>query len=327
MIYKCRNCGAHAIYSPEKQSMYCPYCDSVDCEELSPGQGMQLCGNCGAEINPGDYRSVVKCEACDSYIIFEERTTGEYEPHLIIPFKMGKKQAQELLKKEFGKRPFLPSDFLSESKLDKIEGMYVPYFMYDFDCDYMFRGTGHVVRRWRSGDYEYTETSNYRLERDMNINFEKVPVDASIAMADDIMDLLEPYSYELLQPFDTKYLSGFAAEKYNMSSSELEPRAIKKAKVDARTLMDQTLTRYSSVTDRQDNINFQTKADNYSLLPVWNYTYIYRGKPYPFKINGQTGKMSGKPPISIPKVIASGLTVFLSIAAIGGLWNLIMGVI
>lgn len=327
MIFKCKNCGANAIYDPEKQSMFCPYCDSVDSEEPAPGEGMNFCINCGGELDPGDYKSAVRCEHCGSYVIFEERTSGEYEPHLIIPFKIGKKHAQELVKKEFGKKPFLPSDFLSQGKLDTIDGMYVPYFMYDFDCDYSFRGTGHVVRTWRSGDTEYTETSVFRVEREMQVAFEKVPVDASIAMADDVMELLEPFEYAALEPFDMKYMSGFSAEKYNMSSSELEPRAIGKAKKDARELMDKTMTQYTSIIDRQDDVNFTREQDNYSLLPVWNYNYTYKGKPYLFKINGQTGKMSGKPPISVPKVLAYSATVFLGTAMVGNLINLILGVL
>ena len=91
--------------------------------------------------------------------------------------------------------------------------------------------------------------------------------------------------------------------------------------------MDQTLSRYTAVVDRQDNVNFRTENDNYSLLPVWNYNYTYRGKPYLFKINGQTGKMSGKPPVSIPKVIAYSGTVFFGMMAIGNLINLILGVL
>lgn len=307
--------------------MYCPYCDSIDCEEPAPGEGMNHCINCGGELDGGDYKSAVKCEHCGSYVIFEERTGGQYEPHLIIPFKISKKQAQDLVKKEFGKKPFLPSDFLSEGKMNLMEGMYVPYFMYDFDCNYQFRGTGHVVRTWRSGDTEYTETSVFRVERDMQVGFDKVPVDASIAMADDIMDLLEPYGYNDLEPFQMKYMSGFSAEKYNMPSSELEPRATAKAKKDAKELMDKTLSRYTAIVERSDNVNFKTVNDNYSLLPVWNYNYDYKGKTYLFKINGQTGKMSGKPPISIPKVIAYSATVFAGMAAIGNLLCLILGVL
>ena len=89
MIYKCRNCGANAVYSPEKGTMYCPYCDSQDSEELAPGGGMAVCMNCGGELKPGDYMSAVKCEHCGTYVIFEERTEGCYKPHVILPFKLG----------------------------------------------------------------------------------------------------------------------------------------------------------------------------------------------------------------------------------------------
>ena len=91
------------------------------------------------------------------------------------------------------------------------------------------------------------------------------------------MDLLEPFGYGSAEPFQMKYMSGFSAEKYNMPSSELEPRAIGKAKKDAKVLMDNTLTRYTAIVERQDNVNFTTENDNYSLLPVWNYNcYISR---------------------------------------------------
>jgi DNA-directed RNA polymerase subunit RPC12/RpoP len=52
MIYRCKNCGANSIYSPEKGTMYCPYCDSLDSEELAPGEGMTTCINCGEELTP-----------------------------------------------------------------------------------------------------------------------------------------------------------------------------------------------------------------------------------------------------------------------------------
>jgi hypothetical protein len=40
----------------------------------------------------------------------------------------------------------------------------------------------------------------------------------------------------------------------------------------------------------------------YVLLPIWMVTYHYRGKDYIFAMNGQTGKVVGKPPISRAKV-------------------------
>ena len=327
MIFRCKNCGANAVFSPEKQAMYCPYCDSIDSEELAEGEGMNYCINCGGELHAGDYRSAVKCEHCGSYVIFEERTSGNYEPHLILPFKLGKKQAQDLIKKEFGKKPFVPDDFLSEAKMSEMEGEYVPFFMYDFACRYRLSAKGNKVRTWRSGNTEYTETSVYDVYRDMDVDFEKIPVDASIAMNDEMMDLMEPYDYAALEDFQMKYMSGFLAEKYNMSDDELQVRAREKAKKDAEALMNETLNGYTTVTDKQPDLNLDRTQTNYSLLPVWRYTYTYKDKVYPFYINGQTGKMTGNPPISMAKVFGYGATVFFGMLAAGGLFNLILGVL
>lgn len=40
------------------------------------------------------------------------------------------------------------------------------------------------------------------------------------------------------------------------------------------------------------------------LLPVWMVYYDYNRKQYTFAMNGQTGKVVGKPPISKAKVAA-----------------------
>ena len=316
MIYKCRNCGANAVYSPEKGTMYCPYCDSQDSEELAPGGGMAVCMNCGGELKPGDYMSAVKCEHCGTYVIFEERTECSYKPHVILPFKLGKKEVQEKIRARYAKSAFIPADFLSDAKLSEIEGMYIPFFLYDFDCHYNIRATGSKIRTWRSGNYEYTETSLYQVERDATIDFEKLPVDASIAMPDEAMDLIEPYDYKALEDFQTKYMSGFFAEKYNMDATELGPRAKDKAKADAKAIMNKTITGYSTITNRTDNVTMDEKKADYALLPVWCYSYKYKGKDYLFKMNGQTGKIVGKPPVSWARVWGYGATVFGCTSAI-----------
>lgn len=316
MIYKCRNCGANAVYSPEKGTMYCPYCDSQDSEELAPGGGMAVCMNCGGELKPGDYMSAVKCEHCGTYVIFEERTEGSYKPHVILPFKLGKKEVQEKIRARYAKSAFIPADFLSDAKLSEIEGMYIPFFLYDFDCHYDIRATGSKIRTWRSGNYEYTETSLYQVERDATIDFEKLPVDASIAMPDEAMDLIEPYDYKALEDFQTKYMSGFFAEKYNMDATELGPRAKDKAKADAKAIMNKTITGYSTITNRTDNVTMDEKKADYALLPVWCYSYKYKGKDYLFKMNGQTGKIVGKPPVSWERVFGYGATIFGCTSAI-----------
>lgn len=223
---------------------------------------------------------------------------------------------QERIRARYAKSAFIPADFLSDAKLSEIEGMYIPFFLYDFDCHYDIRATGSKIRTWRSGNYEYTETSLYQVERDATIDFEKLPVDASIAMPDEAMDLIEPYDYKALEDFQTKYMSGFFAEKYNMDATELGPRAKDKAKADAKAIMNKTITGYSTITNRTDNVTMDEKKADYALLPVWCYSYKYKGKDYLFKMNGQTGKIVGKPPVSWARVWGYGATVFGCTSAI-----------
>ena len=157
MIFKCKSCGGNSVYNPEKKMMYCPHCESEDSQEKLDGVGLAQCGNCGAPMDVPDYTSAMKCESCGSYHVFEERISGEYEPHLILPFEISKKQAVSILKKEFGRRVFTPSTFLSHASIEKMEGSYVPFFLYDFHADARYSAQGTKVRSWSSGDYRYTD--------------------------------------------------------------------------------------------------------------------------------------------------------------------------
>lgn len=327
MIFKCQNCGANALWSPEKGAVYCPHCDSINSEEaVTMSSDIFQCGACGAPMEPKQYDSANKCEHCGAYTIFEERISGEYTPHLILPFQVGKEKAKELIRKEFGKKLFLPTSFLKEASLNQMEGDYVPFFLYDFGCDYRFTAKGKKIRRWRSGDTEFTETSIYQIYRHMSAEFERMPADASLSMPDDEMDLLEPYNYDTMVNFEPKYMSGFLGERYSVDGATLEPRARQKARNDAGGMMRASVVGYEGVVPEMDDCRITTQAQNYALLPVWNYTFRFKGKDYFFRLNGQTGKLVGNAPISIGKVLGYSATVFACVAAIGCALNGILGV-
>lgn len=327
MIFKCKNCAGNMVYSPDKEAMYCSHCDSVNCEETTYVSGTTVCVNCGGEIHVNEYTSASQCTYCGSYTIFDERVSGEYEPHLILPFKLSKEAVKKRLYGEFKKRIFAPSSFLSEAKLDSMEGMYVPFWMYDYKANYDYEGKGTKVRIWTVANMEYTETSIFSVKRNLDISFQKIPVDASIAMEDGIMDLMEPYSYEALENFQEKYMSGFFGEMYNEDAKKLESRASSKARNDSEMLLNNTISGYSVVTPIRKDLTMNSIQTNYALLPVWIYTYKYKGETYRFHINGQTGKLIGKAPISTGKVMSYGGTVAVATLLIGFLVKAILGVL
>lgn len=311
MIFKCKNCSGNVVYSPEKLKMFCPYCDSTESEEKQlENQGTECCLNCGGELQVNDYTSATRCPYCNNYIIFDERVSGEYTPHLILPFKYGKETVKKMLKDKFKRSIFVPSDFFSDAKLDDMEGLYVPFWLYDFDVNGRFEGVGNKVRHWISGDRKYTETSIYRIVREVDVSFDKIPVDASDAMPDATMDLMEPYQYNALEKFKAEYMSGFFAERYNQAADAMMLRAKDKAAQDTRAIIQGSITGYSAKRADVDRVTSNCTEQNYALFPVWVYDYKYKGEDFRFHINGQTGKIVGKLPILPQKVIGYGVTVF-----------------
>lgn len=318
MVFMCKNCGGNVIYSPERKQMYCPFCDSENAEERKEKLGdLQICPNCGGEIGVKEHTSAAQCKYCDNYIILNERIEGEFTPNLIIPFQYSKEMVKKLLRDKFKKCIFAPTDFLQEATLNSMEGDYVPFWLFDYHTNCQYRGEGRKTRVWIVNNTEYTETSIYDIYRDIDIEFNRIPADASIKMGDDIMDLMEPYQYSQMESFKPEYMSGFEAEKYNMKSDIVENRARKKMNQDANQMLMGTVSGYGSIIERQKNINVDKCTAKYSLLPIWTYMYRYKDKTYPFYINGQTAKIVGKVPVSPTKVWVYGLT----------LWGILTGIL
>ena len=201
MFYRCKDCGGNAVYDPKKKKMVCESCGNEETQEKILQEKLHICNNCGAEIESKKTDLALKCPYCGTYVIFEDRM-----------------------------KVFIPKDFCSTSSLESLQGRYVPFWMYDMETHVHFEGEGRKIRTWTEGDYDCTETSIYRLVRDFDVNYDKIPVDASKNMPDEKMDLVEPYKYTALGKFRSRYLSGFQAEFYDENKEVLLPRAQKKAK-------------------------------------------------------------------------------------------------
>ena len=310
MLFRCRNCGGNVVYSPEHNKMFCPHCDGIDSGEKEVSAAGAECINCGAPLDIKEYNSTCKCEYCGSYMILDERVDGKYRPHFILPFKIGKDRAVEGMRQEFRSRVFTPDSFLSEATLEEMKGLYVPFWMYDYAARYDYAGMGTKVRVWTSGNTEYTETSHYHVERNLDIDFERIPVDASIEMPDDTMDLMEPFDYQQLEGFTEEYMSGFYGEIYNMGAAELEGRAKEKEERDADSLLKESVSGYTTLVQERKRLELNRGSVHYALLPVWRYRYRYQDVEYEFYVNGQTGKITGTTPVSKKKAAAYSVTVF-----------------
>lgn len=309
-------------FDSESGKLHCQSCGRYDKIEDFPDEYITTtfsedeakeyhCKNCGAVIMTDSDTTATTCSFCGAGVVLGDRLSGKMAPAKIIPFTISKEQAMKAFKSWCKNGRLTPKGFMTADRIKNITGIYVPFWLYDLNSNVQVSAVGTKVRTYTRGDYIYTETRYYDIYRDINLDYIKVPVDASEKMNDTLMDRLEPYQYNNLKEFKTPYLAGYIAEKYNYDEEQLLPRAKNKIQNYIESYINSTIVGYSSVRYNNKNINTREKHAYYTLLPVWMVYYDYDKQEHTFAMNGQTGKVVGKPPISYTKVATwfSGIAV------------------
>lgn len=284
------------------------------------------CPSCGAELICDDTTAATSCPYCGNPTVIPGQFTGKLRPDLLIPFRLTKDQAIQCLKKHYSGKLFLPGTFKAQNTIEKIQGIYVPFWLYDGTAsgDFVYHTT--KVHTYSRGDKRITETNHFNVVRKGAIAFEKVPVDASSKMPDDHMDSIEPFDYKDLTRFSTAYLPGFLADKYDVTIADSNKRADTRFAGTLEAEMDQTVTGYSSRTTVTKNIRLKRGMVHYAMLPVWLLNVKWNNQDFLFAINGQTGKTAGNLPVCKKKMFGFFAAVAAPLSALAVLLaNLIVG--
>ena len=337
--YKCPNCNADLRFHPKKQGFQCEYCESFftleECktaneqmqsdavqsasaqDEFAENNQLYHCRSCGAELITDSHTTATECVYCHNPVVLKGRLSGEYRPSKVIPFKVSREQAADIFKTWCGNRKFLPKDFLSESQLLHLHGVYVPFWVADCHIHGRMNADCHKVRHWTSGEYNYTEVKEFQVIREAELDFEGIPADSESKVPDDLMEAIEPFDYRETVPFEMAYLSGFMSDKYDVNKSQVFPRVRNRAINGSDQMLRSSMVGYDSVRVIQSDMNVLQTKWQYMLLPVWFMSYLYQGKQYHFAINGQTGKQAGTPPLDNQKVNRLCLGITAVCAVIG----------
>ncbi len=347
--YQCPACGAPLEFSPEKQMLVCNSCDSefpmdvIAAEQGGAASGEAevaapegntgrvdwniegyvrehvpvedsagfICTSCGAEVISDGDTVATECMYCGNPVVMTNNVSGMVTPDMVLPFKIDKKQAEQMLLDFYKGKKLLPDAFVKGNRISKIAGMYVPFWL--FSCT----GSGSVaynatkVRRWSDSDYNYTKTETYEVYREGHIGFDKIPVDASTKMDDNYMDGIEPYNYDDLAAFNTMYMAGYFADKFDVGVQESTTRANERVRASVEDAFKDTVRGYTTVNAKGSNIHMKGDDIHYTLMPVWMLNTKYEGKMYQFAINGQTGRVSGELPIDKGKLLKYRIGIFL----------------
>lgn len=223
--------------------------------------------------------------------------SGALKPDYVIPFKLDKKAAKAALQKHYGGKKLLPKVFKDQNHIDEVKGVYVPFWIFDVDADANIRYKATRVRTWSDSDYDYTETSYFSIARGGSIGFEHVPVDGSSKMADDLMESIEPFDFSKAVDFQTAYLAGYLADKYDVDAEQGINRANERIKKSTEDAFASTVQGYTSAMPEASSVRLHNGRAKYALYPVWLLNTTWNGQKYTFAMNGQTGKLVGDLPL------------------------------
>ena len=343
--YKCPNCGASIPFNANSGTLKCSHCGTeYDVETLKDLMNEEnvgednvtfsssttekvtiddkvtyTCSACGGQVVGDKNMSASVCPYCGSTLIDSSQFDGILKPEVVVPFALDINAAKDRYSEFLKGKWALPNDFKINNIIEKINGMYVPYWLFDADVNAKARFRTTRVNSFRSGDFQITETSHFLVYRDGSAAFKNVPVDASSKLDDSLMDALEPFDFSKGVDFNSAYLSGYFADKYDEDKDTTFAKANSRIKNSMFGMLTSSVVGYSSVFMENGSVSYDDSKAKYALLPVYIFSCKYYGKVYNFAMNGQTGKFAGDLPMDKKKVALTILIVFVAVFIITAL--------
>lgn len=345
--YKCPCCGAGLVFGENIQKMTCEYCDNeftleavqafqeslnrVNSSEFTwedekaiqwtedefSALRLFTCPSCGGEIITDENTAATFCPYCENPTILPSRLSGSVKPDGVLPFQTNKEQAKIAFLSFCKGKPLLPKMFTQEQRLEKIKGVYIPFWLYDCIGDLEGRYNAVRIHHWSDAKYNYTRTEHFLLNRSSAAEFSGIPMDGSSKMDDTLMESIEPFDYSKIVPFDMAYLSGFLADKYDVEAKMGQERVRQRVGETMEDMLQGTFAGYATIIPASKQLNVRHGKAKYVLLPVWVLNTRYKDKIYTFLMNGQSGKMTGSFPVCPKRTAAwfAGICAGVSVLA------------
>jgi predicted RNA-binding Zn-ribbon protein involved in translation (DUF1610 family) len=349
--FQCPNCGSADVgYSADAKKLQCTHCkhtwelessrdkiverrlgDTFDADALIKGWGIETqlvhCQACGSATSVPNEQVNISCVFCGSTAVNTEAMDSRViRPSGILPFTYPQKEALKVFQNWISEGVFHPNDITALASLDKINGVYLPFWTYDAftESSWTAEAGFHYYEDISTTDAE----GKIQTRQEQKTNwvavggyyekfFDDVLVIASKGVSQADISAISPFPLEEVVNYDHQYIVGWDCEVYQKDVKEgfatadkimdvfIQNECGKKIKADT--------FRNLAVATRKHGLTFK-----HILLPIWIATYHYNGKGYQFIVNGNSGKIHGEKPFS-PWKIALAVTAIIGliIMAIG----------
>ncbi|WP_437492598.1 hypothetical protein [Sorangium sp. So ce1014] len=297
---------------------------------FSRAQVQLECETCGASLRvEADQRTAV-CPYCASPAVVERAPSNDRpSPHFVLGFAMTRESAQGAVTAWLGKRSLFAQSSVKRGTIDAIRGVYTPAYLYSAMAQTRYAAQigenyqetetytttddkGNSVTRTRV----VTRTEHRHLEGQHATYVMDVLVVASRAVQNAELEAIEPFDLRTMRRYTPAVLSGWVAEEPTMT----QPECYALARREALEKIGRDLAGFMP-GDSHHGLTHETRLDQETLellyVPLWVLAIRHDPREPPFRvlINGQTGAIHGKAPLSWVKIVLAVLLVILLIAA------------
>ena len=357
--FPCPRCGAGLIFEPKDGSLSCPYCGHKEAVEtcggqveersfeqylqIRPEQMEQLaanalevqCQSCGATVTFLPPEVASQCDFCGVQIVTQVKSADPIlTPEGVLPFRITQQHASTDLRQWLQSRWFAPNALKEFARPEGIHGVYLPFWTYDTNTtsDYTGeRGEHYYVTE----TYYETDSQGNQIAKTRQVQhtrwysasgtvcrwFDDVLVPATVSLARDCLEALEPWDMTELKPYNPAFLAGFKAQRYQVDLAQGFERVKEVTaiviKSDVRSDIGGDVQRIHDVSTDYSEVTFK-----HLLLPVYVGAYRFNQKVYQIVVNGRTGEIQGDRPYSFWKIalfVSALLFIMLIIALVFGL--------
>lgn len=326
---KCPHCGATVTFDPATGGMHCEYC-GYTCQIPAPDSENEICElDFEAALhteshNWGEQKKSVQCKQCGAVSIYDvletaalcpfcgstnvmpAATEDTIAPNAVCPFAVTKEDAGKKFSNWLSNKWFAPKKAKQNASPDAFQGVYLPYWTYDAQTTSSFTARAGFDTTVHDKNGTQTKTTWHRVNGVYQKFIDDQTVLASKRHANSYVTSCEPFDFSRLVPYSPQVVAGFIAERYSVGLKEGWEMAQKNIQARLRNDIGSYVCHHWRA-DRYDSLKFSTIYSNitykYLLVPVWISSFKYKDKVYQFVVNGQTGKVAGKSPVSAWRVL------------------------
>lgn len=322
---KCPACAGPMVFDPGASQIHCEYCGSVfDQDELirqyqeeqtsqadvaaaempqEPLYGYS-CGSCGANVWTDDTTLATYCFYCHNPVVLAPRIAQGFAPDGVVPFAVDKEEVVKAFLSWSKGKKFTPRDFGTPEHLEKLHGVYLPFWQADGKANYRITGEGIDTSESRSGEYITTTKRIYEIHREGLFESNDITALANDKAAEQLVIGAQPFSAGEVKTFHPAFLQGFFAEMKNVEREQAEAEFSTKIHAGApRALGNSINMDFDSTNPRIEFTPLELSNWRLLMYPFWLLTYRRNDITYLFCMNGVTGQTFGGLPVSNKRLL------------------------